>query len=352
MGLPQSGKTSLYNSLTNSTRNENKDLKTGTVKVPDINLEKISKWYDAEKKVYGEISITDPESNMNFDSSSDFLEKKNLQEIQKFDGVILVIRSFKNDSIPHPYGEVNFMNDIEQFVIESRLIDAQIIEKRVSNLSDFDKSLNKQEKENIEKKINTLKELSKKIENGESFFSDKISEEERGLVDSTFLMSKAPIIIILNSDEGEPIDNLKLENAKSLLNQDTKILQIPLKFEEELIGLSNQEIDDFRNELGIENNIDRFYSSILDISETICFLTAGKKECRSWILKKGSSAVEAAGKIHSDIARGFVRAEVVHIDEILNYNSEKEAKEKGIIKGEGKNYIINSGDVVNFLFSV
>jgi ribosome-binding ATPase YchF (GTP1/OBG family) len=334
MGLPQSGKTSLYNSLTNSTRNENKDLKTGTVKVPDINLEKISKWYDAEKKVYGEISITDPESNMNFDSSSDFLEKKNLQEIQKFDGVILVIRSFKNDSIPHPYGEVNFMNDIEQFVIESRLIDAQIIEKRVSNLSDFDKSLNKQEKENIEKKIN------------------KISEEERGLVDSTFLMSKAPIIIILNSDEGEPIDNLKLENAKSLLNQDTKILQIPLKFEEELIGLSNQEIDDFRNELGIENNIDRFYSSILDISETICFLTAGKKECRSWILKKGSSAVEAAGKIHSDIARGFVRAEVVHIDEILKYNSEKEAKEKGIIKGEGKNYIINSGDVINFLFSV
>ncbi|MFL2642284.1 MAG: DUF933 domain-containing protein [Dehalococcoidia bacterium] len=352
MGLPQSGKTSLYNSLTNSTRNENKDLKTGTVKVPDINLEKISTWYETEKKVYGEISITDPESNMNFDSSSDFLEKKNLQEIQKFDGVILVIRSFKNESIPHPYGEVDFMNDIEQFVIESRLIDAQIIEKRISNLSDFDKSLNKQEKENIEKKINLLKEFSTKIENGESFYSDKISEEERGLVDSTFLMSKSPIIIILNSDEGEPIDNLKLENAKSLLNQDTKILQIPLKFEEELIGLSNQEIDDFRNELGIENNIDQFYSSILDISETICFLTAGKKECRSWILKKGSSAVEAAGKIHSDIARGFVRAEVVHIDEILNYNSEKEAKEKGIIKGEGKNYIINSGDVVNFLFSV
>ena len=163
MGLPQSGKTSLYNSLTNSARNENKDLKTGAVKVPDINLEKISTWYETEKKVYGEISITDPESNMNFDSSSDFLEKKNLQEIQKFDGVILVIRSFKNESIPHPYGEVDFMNDIEQFVIESRLIDAQIIEKRISNLSDFDKSLNKQEKENIEKKINLLKEFSAKI---------------------------------------------------------------------------------------------------------------------------------------------------------------------------------------------
>ena len=352
MGLPQSGKTSLYNSLTNSTRNENRDLKIGTVKVPDINLDKISKWYDAEKKVYGEINITDPESNMNFDSSSDFLEKKYLQEIQKFDGVILVIRSFKDESIPHPYGEVNFINDIEQFVIESRLIDAQIIEKRVSNLSNFDKSLNKQEKESIEKKINKLKAFSTKIENGESFYSKNISEEERDLVDSTFLMSKSPIIIILNSDEGESADPSTLENAKSLINQDTKILQIPLKFEEELIGLSKKEIEDFRNELDIENNIGQFYSSILDISKTLCFLTAGKKECRSWILKRGSSAVEAAGKIHSDIARGFVRAEVVHIEEILNYASEKEAKEKGIIKGEGKSYIIKSGDVVNFLFSV
>ncbi len=352
MGLPQSGKTSLYNALTNSSRNENRDLKVGTVKVPDMNLDKISEWYETDKKVYGEINITDPESNNNFDSSSDFLEKKNLQEIQKFDGVILIIRSFNNQSIPHPYGEVNFKNDIEQFVIESRLIDVQIIEKRISNLSNFDKSLNKQEKENIEKKINKLSELSNLIESGESFNSKKISDEQRELVESTFLMAKSPTIIILNSEEGEIIDSNELENAKTLLNKQTKILQIPLKFEEELIGLSEKEIEDFRNELGIENNIDKFYSSILDISQSICFLTAGKKECRSWIIKKGSSAVVAAGKIHSDIARGFVRAEVINIDEILNYSSEKEAKDKGIIKREGKNYIINSGDVINFLFSV
>ena len=151
---------------------------------------------------------------------------------------------------------------------------------------------------------------------------------------------------------GDGIGPEVVREVKKIIEWFNKNKSLDFSFEEELIGLSNQEIDDFRNELGIENNIDQFYSSILDISETICFLTAGKKECRSWILKKGSSAVEAAGKIHSDIARGFVRAEVVHIDEILNYNSEKEAKEKGIIKGEGKNYIINSGDVVNFLFSV
>ena len=104
MGLPQSGKTSLYNSLTKSKRNDNRDLKVGSVKVPDLNLDKISDWYKTEKKVYGEIDLTDPESLISFDSSSDFLEKKNLQEIQKFDGVVFVVRAFNDESIPHPYG--------------------------------------------------------------------------------------------------------------------------------------------------------------------------------------------------------------------------------------------------------
>ena len=352
MGLPQSGKTSLYNSLTKSKRNENRDLKVGSVKVPDVNLDKISDWYKTEKKVYGEIDLTDPESLTSFDSTSDFLEKKNLQEIQKYDGVVFVVRAFNDDSIPHPYGEVNFLNDIEQFVIESRLIDVQIIEKRVSNLSNYDKSLNKQEKENIDKKINKLRELSDLIESGEHFFSEKILDDHRALVDSIFLMAKSPIILIINSDENNQLDQINIDKAKSLLNKNIKVLQIPLKFEEDLVEIEIKEANEFRNELQIENNIDIFFESILNISKSICFLTAGKKECRSWILKKGLTAVEAAGKIHSDIARGFVRAEVIHIDEIIKHTSEKEAKDKGIIKREGKNYIINSGDVVNFLFSV
>ena len=349
MGLPQSGKTALYNSLTKSKRSNNKDLKVGSIKVPDNNLEKISEWYETEKKVYGEISLTDPEPVMSFDSSSDFLEKKNLQEIQK---LILVVRAFNDESIPHPYGEVNFLNDIEQFVIESRLIDIQIIEKRISNLSNYDKSLNKQEKENIYKKIEKLKQLSNLIESGENFYSEKITEDHRLLVDSTFLMAKSPIMLIINSDDDKKINSINFDNAKLLLNQNIKVLQIPLKFEEDLIEISENEAKEFRNELEIENNIDIFFESILSISKSICFLTAGKKECRSWIIKKGLSAIEAAGKIHSDIARGFVRAEVIHIDEIIKHASEKEAKDKGIIKREGKNYTINSGDVVNFLFSV
>lgn len=352
MGLPQSGKTALYNSLTKSKRNDNRDLKVGSVKVPDNNLDKISEWYETEKKVYGEMDLTDPEPILSFDSSSDFLEKKNLQEIQKFDGVIFVVRAFNDESIPHPYGEVNFLNDIEQFVIESRLIDVQIIEKRISNLLNYDKSLNKQDKENIDKKIDKLKELSNLIESGENFYSKKISDDHRALVDSTFLMAKSPIMLIINSDEGKKIDSINIDKAKLLLNQNIKVLQIPLKFEEDLIEMNENEAKEFRNELEIENNIDIFYESILNISRAICFLTAGKKECRSWIIKKGLTAVEAAGKIHSDIARGFVRAEVIHVDEIIKQTSEKEAKDKGIIKREGKSYIINSGDVVNFLFSV
>jgi len=219
MGLPQSGKTALYNSLTKSKRNDNRDLKVGSVKVPDNNLDKISEWYETEKKVYGEMNLTDPEPIMSFDTSSDFLEKKNLQEIQKFDGVIFVVRAFNDESIPHPYGEVNFLNDIEQFVIESRLIDVQIIEKRISNLSNYDKSLSKQDKENIDKKIGKLKELSDLIESGENFYSEKIFDDHRALVDSTFLMAKSPIMLIINSDEGKKIDSINIDKAKLLLNQ-------------------------------------------------------------------------------------------------------------------------------------
>mgnify|MGYP003321672003 FL=1 len=145
-------------------------------------------------------------------------------------------------------------------------------------------------------------------------------------------MAKSPIMLIINSDEGKKIESLDIDKAKSLLDQNIKVLQMPLKFEEDLIEMNENEAIEFRNELEIENNIDTFFESILNISRSICFLTAGKKECRSWIIKKGLTAVEAAGKIHSDIARGFVRAEVIHVNEIIKQTSEKEAKDKGIIK--------------------
>ena len=354
MGLPKSGKSALFNVLTKSTRQDlYSDIRIGTVKVPDENLDKVSDWHETEKKVNGEIDITDPATNLNFDSSSDFIEKKYLQEIQKYDGVILLIRSFKNNSVPHPYGEVNLENDIEQFTIESRLIDAQIIEKRIENIKKTFKSLTKQEREASEKNIKCLEEVSELIEQGEPYNSELYTEAHKSVIGSSFLIAKSPMTVILNTDENQSIAEDEMIKIRSLIRKDSTLIQVPLSFEEDMISLEDNEINEFRDASEIaSNDFDDIFNNLLKSSSSICFLTAGKKECRSWIIKEGASAVDAAGKIHSDIARGFVRAEVINIEDLLKFSNEKEAKDKGLIRGEGKNYIIKTGDVVNFLFSV
>jgi len=354
MGLPKSGKSTLFNSLTKSKKQEiYTESRLGTVKLPDQNLEKISQWYETEKKVYAEININDPETNLNFDSSKDFIEKRYIHEIQKFDGVILIIRAFKNDSVVHPYGDINYVNDLEQFMIESRLIDIQIIERRIENIKKKFKSLNKQEREKDEKNIKTLSEITSLIEKGESFISSSFSEQHKIIVKDTFLLAKAPLVVIVNTDEEYDLDNSQVRELKKLLNQDTRLLTIPLKFEEELSNMDQAEANKFRSDFNLDNDeIKDIFPEILSVTDSICFLTAGKKECRSWLLTSGSSAVEAAAKIHSDIARGFIRAEVIQHSDLLNYTNEKEAKDKGVIRREGKNYTIKTGDVVNFLFSV
>ena len=354
MGLPKSGKSALFNTLTKSTRQDMySDVRIGTVKVPDKNLDKVSEWHDTEKKVNGEIDITDPATNLNFDSSSDFIEKKYLQEIQKYDGVILLIRSFKNDSVPHPYGEVNLENDLEQFIIESRLIDVQIIEKRIENIEKTFKSLNKQEREYNEKNIDILKQVCKLIEQGEPYNSELYTEAHKAAIGSSFLILKSPLMVIINTDENQSIPEEEINKIRSLIRKDSSLIQVPLSFEEDMISLDVNEVTEFRDASEINSNdFDQIFNNLLKASNSICFLTAGKKECRSWIVKQDSSAVDAAGKIHSDIARGFVRAEVINIDDLLKFSNEKEAKDKGLVRGEGKNYTIKSGDVVNFLFSV
>ena len=354
MGLPKSGKSTLFNSLMKAKYQEiYTETRIGTVKVPDQNLDLVSDWYDADKKVNGEMTLSDPETNLNFEKSSDFIEKKYLAEIQKFDGVILVIRDFKNDSVVHPYNKIDCVNDFEQFTIESRLIDVQIIEKRIENIRRSFKSLTKQEREKGEKNIELLSEVSDLIEKGESFSSPLFTDIHKSVIGSTFLLAKAPIVVVVNNSEGEIISESKEGVLKKLLRKDGRLISLSLGLEEELSKMSNSDADEFRKDLGFENNqLGNIFSDLLKVSNTICFLTAGKKECRSWLLKKGSSAVEAASKIHTDIARGFVRAEVIHNKDLIKYKNEKEARDKTAIKREGKQYIIKEGDVVNFLFSV
>ena len=255
MGLPKSGKSALFNTLTKSTRQDMySDVRIGTVKVPDKNLDKVSEWHDTEKKVNGEIDITDPATNLNFDSSSDFIEKKYLQEIQKYDGVILLIRSFKNDSVPHPYGEVNLENDLEQFTIESRLIDVQIIEKRIENIEKTFKSLNKQEREYNEKNIDILKQVSKLIEQGEPYNSELYTEAHKAAIGSSFLILKSPLMVIINTDENQSIPEEEINKIRSLIRKDSSLIQIPLSFEEDMISLDTNEVTEFRDASEINSN--------------------------------------------------------------------------------------------------
>ncbi|MBQ3817080.1 MAG: redox-regulated ATPase YchF [Clostridia bacterium] len=361
VGLPNVRKSTLFNAITNAgAQSANYPFCTiepnvGIVSVPDERLEKLAEIYNPDKFTPAVIEFVDIAGLVKGASKGEGLGNKFLANIREVDAIVHVVRCFESDDIIHVEGSVDPARDIETINLELILSDIEIAQRRL------DKALKaaKGDKAFVAE-AEFLKRLIAHLENGLPARSVDIEDEsEIEILNTTSLLSAKPVIYACNMSEDDftgGIQNNKNYNIVKEIaeKQKAEILPICAALEAEISGLNDEEKSLFLEELGLERSgLDRMIQKCYSLLGLISYLTAGKPEVRAWTITKGTKAPQAAGKIHTDFERGFIRAEVISFEDFMNCGGNMvTAKEKGLVRSEGKEYVMNDGDIVLFRFNV
>lgn len=359
VGLPNVGKSTLFNAITNAgAQSANYAFCTiepnvGVVAVPDYRLDKLTEMYNPVKTTPATIEFVDIAGLVKGASKGEGLGNKFLSHIREVDAIIHVVRCFDNDDIIHVEGSVNPQRDIETINLELILSDIEILDRRIDRSSKAlkgDKSLAKE--------VEFLKRLRSQLENGVNARAVETDEEEREIMQSVALLSSKSVIYACNMSEEDFAsgieENERYKAVRAIAEAEgAEVLPICAELEAEISSLSKEEKELFLSDLGIEKGgLDLLIQRSYSLLGLISYLTAGQPEVRAWTIKKGTKAPQAAGKIHSDFERGFIRAEVISYDDLIACGSMQAAKEKGLVRSEGKEYVMNDGDIVLFRFNV
>lgn len=353
VGLPSAGKSTLFNAITKAGAQVGNfpfttiDKNVGIAAVPDERLDRLSELFKTQKTVHAPIKFIDIAGLVKGASQGEGLGNKFLGHIREIDVIVHVVRAFADENVSHVSGGVDPASDIETINTELQLADLQSIERREEKLSKEKKVSPKE----AAAELQLLGEVKSLLNDGKQARSYKHVEK---LAHISLLTAK-PVIYVANVDE-EHINqpNEKLDVVKEIADQEgADVVEISAKIEAELSELEPDEVDAFLNDVGIEEpGLNKLIRAAYHLLGLITFFTAGEKECRAWSIKAGSTAPQAAGEIHTDFERGFIKAEVVQVGKLLEIGSLIKAKELGELRIEGKDYIVKDGDCITFRFNV
>ncbi len=359
VGLPNVGKSTLFNALTNAgAESANYPFCTiepnvGIVSVPDERLDKLAQMYNPVKFTPATLEFVDIAGLVKGASKGEGLGNKFLSNIREVDAIVHVVRCFEDDNIVHVDGSIDPARDIETIDLELIFSDVELIERKL----DRTKKAMKGDK-SLAAAVDFLEGLKEHLENGKAARAYPMTEEQLEILKETPLLSLKPVIYAANMSEDDFRNNIDTnENYKKVCEiaaeQGAAVLPICAEIEAEIADMSDEDKEMFLADLGLEiSGLNRIIKEGYSLLGLISFLTAGQPEVRAWTIKKGTKAPQAAGKIHTDFEKGFIRAEVVSYDDLMTCGSMAAAKEKGLVRLEGKEYVMQDGDIVLFRFNV
>ncbi|MGP1616169.1 redox-regulated ATPase YchF [Peptostreptococcus stomatis] len=360
VGLPNVGKSTLFNAITQAGAESANypfctiDPNVGVVSVPDNRLNKLKDLYNSKKIVQTAIEFVDIAGLVKGASKGEGLGNKFLSNIREVDAIVHVVRCFEDSNVVHVDGSINSLRDIETINLELIFSDMEILDRRIAKTTKTLKA-----DKTLQGELDILNQVKATLEEGKSIRTMDLSDDDWAFVRSLDLLSSKPVIYVSNVSEDDLADDgVNNEMVKAVrefaATENSEVVVICAQIEAEISELETEEEKlEFLETLGLsQSGLDKLIKSSYHLLGLISFLTAGEQEVRAWTIKNGTKAPQAGGKIHSDIERGFIKAETIAYDALIEHGTMSAAKEKGLVRLEGKDYIVKDGDVILFKFNV
>jgi ribosome-binding ATPase len=361
VGLAASGKTTVFNTLTRGHAQTGGfgglTLNVGVVKVPDQRLDRLAEIFKPKKVVHADVTYADlpaPPPSSDGHVGTEELPAEHLARLRESDALLHVVRAFDDPSVPHPDGPVDPANDLERLDLEFILADLTLVDRRLERLASSGRHGTPAEREANEREEVILRRLKTELEAGRSIRDAGLSDDEAKAVRGFRFLTEKPVLVLLNVGESQlgTADELGARIAAGYDHRQAMVDHLSAKIEMELGELEPEDAATFMAEMGIaESGLERVIRLSYTLLGLISFLTAGPDEVRAWPVPDGSTAVDAAGTIHTDLAKGFIRAETVGFDDLVSLGSTAEARKAGRLRSEGRTYRVADGDVIEILFS-